>query len=83
MLSVVNEPHDPHAAYLDASGHLAPIPADHGQRRMPEEGFFTGPEIGGALPGFELMAASGRLVDLHRDRGNAKAAVVFFRSAVW
>ena len=62
---------------------MAPVPAVHGQRRIPDEGFFTGPEVGERLPEFALRAASGRDVDFHVDRGGAKAAVVFFRSAVW
>ena len=69
--------------YRDELGLLAPIPANHGQRGMPEEGFSTGPEIGERLPDFVLRAASGATIDFHADRGNSKAAVVFFRSAVW
>jgi len=69
--------------YRDASGLMAPIPASHGQRRMPDEGFFTGPAVGERLPDFALRAASGKVIDFHTDRGNSKAAVVFLRSAVW
>jgi peroxiredoxin len=43
----------------------------------------TGPEIGERLPDFRLPDAHGREIDFHADRGNAKAAVVFYRSAVW
>jgi len=71
------------AEYVDELGFRGPLPADHGQRRMPEEGFASGPEIGDELPNFTLRDQDGRLVDLHADRANAKAAVVFFRSAVW
>ncbi len=74
---------DEFAEYRDEFGLVAPIPASHGQRQMPEAGFFSGPEIGERLPGFRLRASSGANVDLHDDRGDAKAAVVFFRSAVW
>ena len=49
----------------------------------PEEGFFTGPEIGTRLSGFSLRSAAGPMLDLHADRGDSKAAVVFYRSAVW
>ncbi len=62
---------------------MAPVPARHGQRRIPDEGFFTGPEVGERLPDFALRAASGQVIDFHVDRGGANAAVVFFRSAVW
>jgi len=57
--------------------------ATDGQRRSPEEGFFTGPDVGTPLPGFRLRSAAGTWIDLHTDRDGAKAAVVFFRSAVW
>ena len=74
---------DDYAGYRDEFGHVGPLPASDGQRRAPDEGFYTGPEIGTVLPGFTLRSASGAVVDLHADRGNSKAAVVFFRSAVW
>ena len=73
----------PFAGYRDEFGVLGPLPASDGQRRSPEEGFFTGPEVGEKLPGFSLRSAAGPTIDLHADRGDAKAAVVFFRSAVW
>jgi hypothetical protein len=69
--------------YRDEFGLVAPVSPSHGQRRIPDEGFFTGPEVGERLPAFTLRAASGATIDFHADRGNAKAAVVFLRSAVW
>ena len=69
--------------YLDELGLAAPVRADHSQRRMPEEGFFTGPSEGERLPDFVLRSASGGRVDFHRHRNGAKAVVVFHRSAVW
>jgi hypothetical protein len=69
--------------YRDEFGMTGPLPATDGQRISPEEGFFTGPEIGSELPGFTLRSSTGGRIDLHADRGTAKAAVVFFRSAVW
>lgn len=69
--------------YRDDFGFVAPVPVHHGQRRTPDEGFFTGPEVGERLPEFTLPDASGQRVDFHETRGEAKAAVVFFRSAVW
>ena len=74
---------DLYSEYRDEFGQLAPLPSSDGQRRSPDEGFYSGPEVGEPLPGFTLRSASGRMVDLHADRGDAKAAVVFFRSAVW
>lgn len=69
--------------YTDEFGFAAPLPTSTGARRIPEDGFSTGPAIGEVLPDFTLPAADGRTVRLHEDRGNSKAAVMFFRSAVW
>jgi peroxiredoxin len=35
------------------------------------------------LPDFELPDAEGRPVRFHHDRAGRKAALVFYRSAVW
>ena len=43
----------------------------------------TGPAIGDRLPDFSLPDAFGRVVNFHGDRGGSKAALVFYRSAVW
>lgn len=67
----------------DEFGFVGPLPASHRLRRIPEPGFATGPEVGERLPDFELEDQNGRRISLHFDRGDAKAAVVFFRSAVW
>ncbi len=69
--------------YIDEFGVKGPLPASDRQRIPPAEGFFTGPEIGIAFPSFRLRSATHGSIDLHRDRGQSKAAVVFFRSAVW
>ena len=74
---------DGNEKYIDEFGFYGPLPASEGQRIVPPEGFFTGPEVGELLPDFELPAADGRRVRLHEDRGGRKAAVTFFRSAVW
>ena len=76
-------PYHDYPEYRDEFGQVGPLPASDGQRQVPDEGFFTGPEIGEPLPGFTLKSAAGGRVDLHADRGESKAAVVFFRSAVW
>ena len=63
---------------------VPPIPASHPGRRYPaDHDFPTGPEIGERLPEFELPNQNGEPVDFHADRGDAKAIVVFYRSAVW
>lgn len=69
--------------YEDEYGFIAPLPTSSGQRKLPPEGFPTGPAVGERLPDFELVDHTGRHVRLHEDRGSSKAAVVFFRSAVW
>ncbi len=67
----------------DALGFDAPAPVGHPARKGLPDGHTTGPEIGDRLPDFELEDAFGNLLDFHAARGNAPAAVVFFRSAVW
>jgi hypothetical protein len=67
----------------DSLGFDAPAPLGHPARANMPEGAPTGPAIGERLPDFRLPDQNGRIVDLHADRGDAKAAVVFFRSAVW
>ena len=67
----------------DEFGFDAPAPLGHPARAGLPEGHATGPEIGDALPDFELPDQHGRRVRLHTDRGAARAVVVFFRSAVW
>ena len=67
----------------DELGFDAPAPLGHpGHSGLPE-GHSTGPEIGERLPDFVLPDAHGNHVDLHESRGDAKAVVVFYRSAVW
>ena len=45
--------------YRDEFGMLGPLRISDGQRRVPEEGFFSGPEVGEKLPGFRLRSAAG------------------------
>ena len=42
-----------------------------------------GPQIGERLPDFSVNDAFGNRVNFHEDRGVSKAALVFYRSAVW
>ena len=74
---------DPYSGYRDEFGLVGPLPITDGQRISSGEGFFTGPGVGAPLPGFSLRSSSGEKIDLHADRGRSKAAVIFFRSAVW
>lgn len=67
----------------DEFGFDAPAPLGHPGRLGLEKGHGTGPERGERLPDFTLPDAFGRPVQFHEDRGAARAAVVFFRSAVW
>jgi len=67
----------------DELGFDAPAPLGHPGRLGLEAGHPTGPDIGERLPDFILPDAWGHEIDFHADRGNARAAVVFYRSAVW
>lgn len=67
----------------DDLGFDAPAPLGHPGRANMPDGASKGPALGERLPDFRLTDHTGRSVEFHADRGNAKAAVVFFRSAVW
>ena len=67
----------------DHLGFDAPAPVGLPARASLPEGASTGPQIGERLPDFQLVDQRGRSVDFHADRAGARAAVVFFRSAVW
>ena len=67
----------------DESGFDAPAPLGHPARAGLPAGHPTGPAVGERLPDFELPDAQGRLVNFHQDRAGCKAALVFYRSAVW
>ena len=70
-------------AERDEFGFDAPAPLGHPARLGLEDGHPTGPEVGDRLPDFRLPDANGREIDFHADRGDSKAALVFYRSAVW
>lgn len=72
-----------YAGYRGEWGLVGPAPISDGPRISPEEGFFSGPEVGAPLRGFTLKTSARGSLDLHADGGRSKAAVVFFRSAVW
>jgi hypothetical protein len=67
----------------DQHGFDAPAPLGHPGRASLPEGHSTGPEIGELLPDFELPDIHDTPIRFHADRGNKKAALVFYRSAVW
>lgn len=70
-------------AYSDEFGLVGPLPATDGQRQPLGVDDLTGPAVGERLPDFTLVSSRGRSVSFHEDRGEMKAAVVFYRSAVW
>ena len=69
--------------YEDRFGMVGPLPITDGQRQPLDDEADTGPAVGQPLPDFQLPSARGGTVSFHQDRGRSKAAVVFFRSAVW
>ena len=74
---------DIHPDYRDEFGLVGPLPASDGQRQPLGVDDPTGPEVGELLPDIELMSALGRRISVHEDRAGQRAAVVFYRSAVW
>jgi len=75
--------YDDYPEYRDEFGQVGPKPASDGQRIPPAEGFDPRPALGERFPDVVLRAADGAPLDLHAHRAGARAAVVFFRSAVW
>ena len=67
----------------DTLGFDAPTPLENPARAGLPAGATTGPALGERLPDFVLPDAYGRAVNFHEDRGQRKAALVFYRSAVW
>lgn len=67
----------------DELGFDAPAPLGHPGRAGLPAGQPTGPEVGELLPNFELPNAGGIPLRFHEHRAGSRAALVFFRSAVW
>ncbi|MBT4519770.1 MAG: redoxin domain-containing protein [Halieaceae bacterium] len=67
----------------DQAGFDAPAPLGHPARASMPKGHPTGPGVGEQLPDFELPDANGQPVRLHEHRAGARAALIFYRSAVW
>jgi peroxiredoxin len=52
--------------------------------QLPVLDFSTiGPNVGSRFPDIRLPDQTGRMVDLHAERGGRRALVVFYRSARW
>lgn len=69
--------------FIDSYGFKAPLPVTSTQRIIPEGDFAPGLAIGERAPDFALANQHGEEISFHADRGGARAAVLFFRSAVW
>ena len=53
-------------------------------RHLPVLDFTTiGPGIASRFPDVRLPDQTGRVLDLHAERGNRRALIVFYRSARW
>ena len=63
--------------------HLTHVDRDRVGKRRAVDGEHGRLAIGDRLPDFSLPDAFGRVVNFHEHRGGSKAALVFYRSAVW
>ncbi len=75
--------YDDYPEFRDEFGFVGPRRATDGQRIPPSHDFDPRPAVGERFPDIVLKSSQGVPLDLHADRGNARAAVVFYRSAVW
>ena len=73
----------PDQQFTDDYGFTGPLPVTSAQRIVPTGDFDPGLAIGEAAPDFELPNHRGEPVSFHADRDGSRAAVLFFRSAVW
>ena len=69
--------------FTDDYGFTGALPVTSAQRVVPTGAFDPGLPIGEVAPDFELPNHRGETVSFHADRDGARAAVLFFRSAVW
>jgi len=69
--------------FTDEYGFTGPLPVTSTQRMIPEGDFAPGLAIGEAAPDFALPNQHGEEISFHEDRAGARAAVLFYRSAVW
>ena len=69
--------------FTDAFGFTGPLPVTSTQRVVPTGSFPPGLAIGEKAPDFSLPNHRGESVTFHADRDGARAALLFYRSAVW
>jgi hypothetical protein len=69
--------------FIDEYGFKGPLPVTSTQRMVPTGPFPPGLAIGDTAPDFELPNHRGETVSFHADREGSRAAVLFYRSAVW
>lgn len=69
--------------FIDEYGFKGPLPVTSTQRVVPTGDFPPGLAIGEAAPDFTLPNQFGEPVSFHQDRNGSRAALLFFRSAVW
>jgi hypothetical protein len=69
--------------WADKDGFVGPFKPGSGPRSDPRGEFPTGPEVGERLPDVLCKTIDSTEFDLHQDRGERPAVLIFFRSAVW
>ena len=69
--------------FTDGYGFKGPLPVTSTQRMVPTGEFPPGLAVGEMAPDFELPNHHGENISFHADRDGSRAAVLFFRSAVW
>ena len=69
--------------FVDEFGFYGPMPISSTHRTIPKREFPPGLAAGELAPNFCLKNQFGDLIDFHADRGNSKAALLFFRSVGW
>ena len=69
--------------FVDEFGFYGPMPISSTHRTIPKREFPPGLAAGELAPNFRLKNQFGELIDFHSDRGDSKAALLFFRSVVW